>query len=88
MQPTANIIARLRLGNADELLTTVCVATEAPLAIAPAMNQQMWQHPSTADNLDLITRRGVRVIGPGSGDQACGEVGPGLWRVLLADLLR
>lgn len=74
---TANFIAKLAHGQADDLLSTLALATEAEVAVAPAMNQQMWQHPSTADNLDLITRRGVRVIGPGSGDQACGEVGPG-----------
>ena len=74
---TANIIARLCQGNADELLTTVCVASEAPLAIAPAMNQQMWQNAATLDNIALLEKRGVHLLGPGSGDQACGEVGPG-----------
>lgn len=74
---TANIIARLCQGNADELLTTVCVATEAPIAIAPAMNQQMWQNQATIDNIALLTKRGVHILGPDSGDQACGEVGLG-----------
>lgn len=74
---TANIIARLVLGNADELLTTVCVATEAPIAIAPAMNQQMWQNQATIDNMSTLTQRGANVLGPDSGEQACGEVGPG-----------
>jgi len=74
---TANIIARLVLGNADELLTTVCVATEAPIAIAPAMNQQMWQNPATIQNMQTLRDRGVLILGPDSGDQACGEVGPG-----------
>lgn len=74
---TANIIARLCQGNADELLTTVCVATQAPLAIAPAMNQQMWQNQATVDNLKLLQSRGVHILGPDSGDQACGEVGMG-----------
>ena len=74
---TANIIARLTQGNADELLTTVCVATEAPLAIAPAMNQQMWQHPATQANIKSLVERGTIILGPDSGEQACGEVGPG-----------
>lgn len=74
---TANIIARLCQGAADELLTTVCVATQAPIAIAPAMNQQMWQNQATADNIKLLGKRGVHILGPDSGDQACGEVGPG-----------
>ena len=74
---TANVIARLCQGNADELLTTVCVATQAPIAIAPAMNQQMWQNQATIDNMALLSDRGVRILGPDSGDQACGEVGLG-----------
>ncbi len=74
---TANIIARLCQGNADELLTTVCVATEAPLAIAPAMNQQMWQNTATEQNMQTMTQRGTWILGPDSGEQACGEVGPG-----------
>ena len=74
---TANLIARLVQGNADELLTTVCVATEAQIAIAPAMNQQMWQHPATISNMQTLTERGTLILGPDSGDQACGEVGPG-----------
>jgi len=74
---TANVIARLCQGNADELLTTVCVATEAPIAIAPAMNQQMWQNAASVANIDTLSSRGVHVLGPDSGEQACGEVGPG-----------
>lgn len=74
---TANLIARLCQGSADELLTTVCVATEAPIAIAPAMNQQMWQNQATVDNMALLQKRGVLILGPDSGDQACGEVGLG-----------
>lgn len=74
---TANLIARLCQGSADELLTTVCVATQAPLAIAPAMNQQMWQNQATQDNLALLEKRDVHILGPDSGDQACGEVGLG-----------
>lgn len=74
---TANFIAKIAHGQADDLLSTLTLATTAELAIAPAMNQQMWQHPSTADNLEILRQRSVRIIGPGSGDQACGEVGPG-----------
>jgi len=74
---TANLIARLCQGNADELLTTVCIATEAPIAIAPAMNQQMWQNQATTDNMALLKKRGALILGPDSGDQACGEVGLG-----------
>ena len=74
---TANVMARLVAGNADELLTTICVATEAPIAIAPAMNQQMWQNQATEQNLLQLRERGVWVFGPDAGEQACGEVGPG-----------
>lgn len=74
---TANIIARLCQGNADELLTTVCVATEAPVAIAPAMNQQMWQNQATIDNLATLAARNTLIFGPAAGQQACGEVGLG-----------
>ncbi len=74
---TANVIARLCQGNADELLTTVCVATEAPLAVAPAMNQQMWQNPATEENIKTLAGRGAFILGPDSGEQACGEIGPG-----------
>jgi len=74
---TANLMARLCSGNADELLTTVCVATEAPIAIAPAMNQQMWQNKATEQNLETLISRDVWVLGPDAGEQACGEVGPG-----------
>ena len=74
---TANFIAKLARGQADDLLSTLVLATDAELAVAPAMNHQMWQHASTAENLEKLAQRNVRVIGPGSGDQACGEVGPG-----------
>lgn len=74
---TANVIARLCQGNADELLTTVCVATEAPVVIAPAMNQQMWQNLATQTNINTLAKRGSLILGPDSGEQACGEVGPG-----------
>lgn len=74
---TANFIAKMRHGQADDLLSTLVLATTAEVAIAPAMNQQMWQHPATRQNMQVIEERGIRIIGPGSGDQACGEVGPG-----------
>lgn len=74
---TANMIARLRQGSADELLTTVCVATNALIAIAPAMNQQMWQNAATQDNLRTLKKRNVLILGPDSGEQACGDVGKG-----------
>lgn len=74
---TANIIARLALGNADELLTTVSLATSAELVIVPAMNQQMWLNPATKQNLSTLAERGALILGPDTGDQACGEMGPG-----------
>ncbi len=74
---TAHFLAKLRNGLADDLLSTLCLATEAPVAVAPAMNRQMWLHPATQDNVATLERRGVRFIGPGEGDQACGETGPG-----------
>jgi phosphopantothenoylcysteine decarboxylase/phosphopantothenate--cysteine ligase len=74
---TAHLIARLALGLADDLLTTLILASTAPLTIAPAMNQQMWQHPATSANVALLRERGCHVLGPGVGEQACGEHGPG-----------
>lgn len=74
---TANFMASLAAGLANDLLTTLCLATEAPLVIAPAMNQVMWSHPATQANRRVLEERGVRLIGPAEGDQACGEVGPG-----------
>lgn len=74
---TADFIARIAHGLADDLLTTLCLATTAPLTLAPAMNQQMWTHPATQANCRLLQERGVRLIGPDSGSQACGESGPG-----------
>lgn len=74
---TANFIARLKNGEADELLTTICVATNATIAIAPAMNQQMWANTITQSNLDALRQSGISILGPDSGDQACGEVGMG-----------
>jgi phosphopantothenoylcysteine decarboxylase/phosphopantothenate--cysteine ligase len=74
---SAGFIARLSTGQADDLLTTLCLATEAPLAIAPAMNRVMWAHPATRANVATLEERGVTVLGPAAGEQACGEVGAG-----------
>jgi phosphopantothenoylcysteine decarboxylase/phosphopantothenate--cysteine ligase len=74
---SADVIARLAHGQADDLLAAVCLASEAPVAIAPAMNRAMWAHAATAENIQLLQRRGVQVWGPDEGVQACGEVGPG-----------
>lgn len=74
---SADLVARLAHGLADDLLTTLCLASEAPLSLAPAMNRQMWAHPATQANIALLRERGARVFGPGAGDQACGETGPG-----------
>ena len=74
---SADTIARLAHGRADDLLGTLVLATAAPLSVAPAMNQQMWAHAATQANLATLRARGVRVFGPGSGGQACGEFGAG-----------
>lgn len=74
---TANVMARMAYGMADDLLTTVCLATEAPIVLAPAMNHVMWNHPATRRNYHILAERGVRLLGPEEGDQACGESGPG-----------
>ena len=74
---TANTIAKLAMGIADDLLTTVCLATTAPILLAPAMNQQMWQHPSVKLNLQTLTDYDYEIIQPASGEQACGDIGEG-----------
>ncbi len=74
---SADFIARLAGGMASDLLTTVCLATSAPIALAPAMNQGMWNNAATQRNIDTLTADGVRLLGPASGAQACGDVGPG-----------
>lgn len=74
---SADLIARIATGQADDLLTTVLLATAAPLLVAPAMNQQMWAHPALQANLAVLRERGVQLVGPGSGSQACGDSGPG-----------
>ncbi|MBA8882962.1 bifunctional phosphopantothenoylcysteine decarboxylase/phosphopantothenate--cysteine ligase CoaBC [Dokdonella fugitiva] len=80
---SADLLARLAHGLAGDLLATLCLATAAPLSVAPAMNQQMWAHAATQANLGVLRERGVDVLGPGSGSQACGEFGAG--RLLEAD---
>jgi len=74
---TAHVMAQLASGLAGDLLTTLCLATTAPVVIAPAMNHSMWAHPATQDNRATLAARGVRFVGPGEGPQACGETGPG-----------
>jgi phosphopantothenoylcysteine decarboxylase/phosphopantothenate--cysteine ligase len=74
---TADFIARLATGQADDLLTTLCLATSAPIALAPAMNRVMWANAATQANVATLKSRGIHVWGPGEGDQACGEVGAG-----------
>lgn len=74
---TAEVMARLAGGAAPDLLTTLCLATEAPLAVAPAMNRVMWANPAVQANRTLLEQRGVRILGPDHGSQACGETGAG-----------
>jgi phosphopantothenoylcysteine decarboxylase / phosphopantothenate---cysteine ligase len=74
---SADFLARLASGQADDLLATLCLATQAPIAVAPAMNHLMWSNAATRANVATLTQRGVRIYGPGEGDQACGETGPG-----------
>ncbi|MGR6980229.1 bifunctional phosphopantothenoylcysteine decarboxylase/phosphopantothenate--cysteine ligase CoaBC [Testudinibacter sp. P27/CKL/0425] len=74
---TADLAARLAIGMANDLLTTICLATEAPILLAPAMNQQMYRQPVVQQNFASLQQRGVRLIGPNSGEQACGDVGAG-----------
>lgn len=86
---TADVLARLAHGFADDLVTTLCLATTAPLVLAPAMNNRMWQHPATQANVALLRSRGALLIGPDDGAQACGEFGPGRLREpveIVADL--
>jgi phosphopantothenoylcysteine decarboxylase/phosphopantothenate--cysteine ligase len=74
---SADFLARLAHGLADDLLTTLCLATDAPLSVAPAMNRLMWANAATQANVAVLRSRGVTVLGPAEGDQACGETGPG-----------
>src|SRR5580700_9614649 len=74
---SADFLARLAGGQADDLLATLCLATQAPIAVAPAMNHLMWANAATRANVATLAARGIHVLGPGEGDQACGESGPG-----------
>ena len=74
---TADILAKFALGIANDFLTTLYLATTAPVVVAPAMNVNMWEHPATRQNLEILRQRGVRVVDPGSGYLACGMTGPG-----------
>ena len=77
---SADFIARMAGGRADDLLATLCLATEAPIVLAPAMNRVMWANKATQANVETLIARGIRILGPASGNQACGEVGPGrMW---------
>lgn len=82
---TADVMARLAQGQADDLLTTLCLARDCPLLVAPAMNRQMWENPATSRNVRQLKDDGVHVLGPDAGEQACGEVGLG--RMLEPELL-
>src|SRR5512147_3036095 len=74
---SADFLAKLAHGLCDDLLSTLCLARECPLLVAPAMNLQMWGNPATQRNLQLLRADGIAILGPASGDQACGEVGMG-----------
>lgn len=74
---TASFMARLANGIADDLLTTICLATQAPIMLAPAMNQGMWKQVLTQENLQLLQQKNVKILGTNEGNQACGDVGPG-----------
>ncbi len=82
---SADFLAKLAAGTANDLLSTLCLASAAPIAVAPAMNQQMWAAQSTQSNLKLLAQRNIHILGPASGDQACGDIGLG--RMLEADEL-
>jgi phosphopantothenoylcysteine decarboxylase/phosphopantothenate--cysteine ligase len=74
---SANTMSRIAQGRTDDLLSTLCLATEAPLMLAPAMNRVMWNNPATQENRRLLEKRGIALLGPASGEQACGETGQG-----------
>lgn len=74
---SADFIARLAHGLADDLLTTLCLATDVPVTVVPAMNRLMWANPATQANVATLRARGIAIIGPAAGEQACGETGPG-----------
>lgn len=83
---TANLMARMAHGMADDLATTLLLATRTPILLAPAMNVRMWEHPATQANLAVLKERGVQVVGPDEGSMACGEFGPG--RLSQPDVIR
>jgi phosphopantothenoylcysteine decarboxylase / phosphopantothenate---cysteine ligase len=74
---SANFIAKLVSGEGSDLLSTLCLASRSPLAVAPAMNQGMWRNASTQHNIECLRGRGVHIFGPAEGEQACGDIGPG-----------
>ena len=74
---TANILAKMRAGIADDLASTVLLATDKPVLVAPSMNVRMWEHEATQDNISVLIKRGVEVLGPDVGPMACGEFGAG-----------
>ena len=74
---SANMLAKLAHGFADDLVSTLCLATDAPITVAPAMNRLMWANAATRANVETLRSRGITVLGPGVGEQACGEVGEG-----------
>lgn len=82
---TAEVMARIVSGGAPDLLTTICLATEAPIVLAPAMNHVMWNNPATQANREILEQRGIHILGPGVGSQACGETGAG--RMLEPDMI-
>lgn len=85
---TANLCARLRMGQADDVVTATLLASRAPVLLAPSMNVHMWNHPATKENLEVLRARGLLQVGPGSGEMACGHVGDGRlaepWEILEA----
>ena len=74
---SADFIARLVHGQGNDLLTTLCLASPAPIAVAPAMNQGMWRNASTQANVEVLKQRKIHIFGPAAGEQACGDIGPG-----------
>ncbi|MBT7731930.1 MAG: bifunctional phosphopantothenoylcysteine decarboxylase/phosphopantothenate synthase, partial [Rhodospirillaceae bacterium] len=74
---TANLLAKMRAGIADDLASTVLLATDKPVLVAPSMNVRMWEHPATQENIVTLIKRGVTVLGPTEGEMACGEFGAG-----------
>ena len=79
MPATADLLAKFAQGIANDFLTTLYLATTAPVVVAPAMNVNMWNHPATQANLEILRKRGVRIVEPGDGYLACGMTGPAGW---------